>query len=58
MYPVPTIKQTDDSSYFLDFRYIPYEDFGISTTELEHDLTKKNLHARNFRLMQTLPALH
>lgn len=34
MFPVTTIHQTDDSSYFLNFKYMPHKDFAIPPLNL------------------------
>lgn len=47
MFPVTTINQTDDSDYFLNFKYMAHKDFSIPPLEPECDLAKKNLHARD-----------
>lgn len=47
MYPVIKIKQINDSSYFLNIRYMLHEDFCITPA---YHSAKKNLHARNLSL--------
>lgn len=56
MYPVTTKKQINDSSYFLNFRYMLHKDFCI--TPLTLDMTLLRIYTQEtFHLLQKWPLL-
>lgn len=57
MYPVTTIKQINDSSYFLNFRYMLHKDFCITPLTLETTPLRRIYMQETFHLLQKLPLL-